>query len=144
MVASLIRLRSLELNENEAAGNLVSPVHPQAELASKAIVSRAWSVTDDSDVKERVEQMIGERLDRWAQEAQKPGRRLGYKRRNDGATVGLLRKPGNEPWGMFTTPTSMREVEPDVSLVLGDNLSGDMPAWRQSQKQEKPDDEAKR
>ena len=144
MVASLIRLRSLELNKNEAAGNLTSPVHPQAVLAGKAIASRAWSVTDDSDVKDRVEQMIAERLDRWAQEAQRGGRRLGYKGRRDGATVGLLRKPGNETWGMFTTPTSMREVEPDVSLVLGDNLAGDMPAWRQSQKQEKPDDEAKR
>ena len=144
MIASLIRLRTLELNENEAAGNLISPVYPQAELAGKAIVSRAWSVTDDPKVKERVEQMIGERLDRWAQEAQKGGRRLGYKGRRDGATVGLLRKPGNETWGMFTTPTSMREVEPNVSLVLGDNLSGEMPAWRQFQKKEKPDDEVKR
>jgi hypothetical protein len=80
-------------------------------------------------VKDRTEQLAKERIDRWVYEAQKGGRTLGYKGKKDGDTVGLLKSPGPQPWETFTTPTSMREVEPNVSLILGGLEGVDAPKW---------------
>ena len=43
--------------------------------------------------------------------------------------MGLLKSPGPQPWETFTTPTSMREVEPNVSLILGGLDGVDAPKW---------------
>lgn len=54
------------------------------------------------------------------------GRRLGYRDvRGDGLTVGLLRRPGIGEWREFTCLNSLRDVEPEVGLVLDDRGLGD-------------------
>ena len=120
--------------ETEDRGALVSAVRSKrqrvilAELIA-ALAARAWSVSEAVAVKDRTEQLAKERIDRWVYEAQKGGRTLGYKGKKDGDTVGLLKSPGPQPWETFTTPTSMREVEPNVSLILGGLEGVDAPKW---------------
>ena len=65
---------------------------------------------------------MNERLDQWLAEAQKTagGRVLGYDEERDGITVGLLHRPGLEPWDDFTCLNSLRDVEPNVGLIFHD------------------------
>ena len=130
VLASLLRLQGLDLNSNDGAGRLKSVHDPRAMAAMAAVASRAWAVSQTVVVKDRSEQLAKKRIDQWAYEAQKGGRLLGYKGKRDGTTVGLLRQPGPHPWDTFTTPTSMREVEPSVSLILGGLDGVDSPDWR--------------
>ena len=65
---------------------------------------------------------LNDRLDQWLAEAQKTagGRVLGYDEERDGITVGLLHRPGLEPWDDFTCLNSLRDVEPNVGLIFHD------------------------
>jgi hypothetical protein len=129
VMASLLRLQGLDLNANEGAGRLTSAGDPKAKAVTASVAARAWSVSEAVAVKDRAEQLAKERVDQWVYEAQKGGRTLGYKGKKDGTTVGLLKAPGPQPWETFTTPTSMREVEPNVSLILGGLDGVDTPKW---------------
>lgn len=129
VMASLLRLGGLDLNPNEGAGRLTSSGDAKAKAATASLSSRAWSVSEAAAVKDRTEQLARERIDKWVYEAQRGGRALGYKGKRDGDTVGLLRSPGPQPWETFTTPTSMREVEPNVSLILVGLEGVEAPKW---------------
>jgi hypothetical protein len=129
VMASLLRMAGLDLNPNEGAGRLTGSGDVKAKVATAAIASRAWSVSETVSIKDRTEQLAKERIDKWVYEAQKGGRTLGYKGKKDGETVGLLKSPGPQPWETFTTPTSMREVESSVSLILGGLDGVDAPKW---------------
>jgi hypothetical protein len=132
VMASMLRLQGLDLNANEGAGRLTSAGDPRATAVTTAIATRAWSVSEAAKVRDRAEQLAKDRVDRWAYEAQQGNRTLGYKGKKDGITVGLLKPPGPQPWDTFTTPTSMREVEPTVSLILGGLGSAGMPMWERT------------
>ena len=41
------------------------------------------------------------------------GRELAFEDRKDGVTLGLLQRPGLDPWTSFTCLTSLRDVEAD-------------------------------
>lgn len=129
VMASLLRLQGLDLNANEGAGRLTSVGDIRAKAVVASVAARAWAVKETVAAKDRTEQLAKHRIDRWVHEAQKGGRTLGYKGKKDGGTVGLLRSPGPQPWETFTTPTSMREVEPSVSLILGGLEDVDTPNW---------------
>ena len=45
---------------------------------------------------------------------------LGYDEERDGVTVGLLHRPGLDPWDDFTCLNSLRDVEPTVGLIFDD------------------------
>lgn len=45
---------------------------------------------------------------------------LGYDEERDGVTVGLLNRPGLDPWDDFTCLNSLRDVEPNVGLIFHD------------------------
>lgn len=129
VMAALLRLQGLDLNANEGAGHLTSSGDAKAKAVIALLATRAWSVSEAVAVKDRTVQLAKERIDRWVYEAQKGGRTLGYKGKKDGDTVGLLKAPGPQPWEAFTTPTSMRDVEPNVSLILGGLDGVDAPKW---------------
>ncbi len=129
VMASLLRLQGLDLNANEGAGRLTSSGDIKAKAVIAFLTARAWNVSEAVAAKDRTEQLAKDRIDRWVYEAQKGGRTLGYKGKRDGSTVGLLKSPGPQPWETFTTPTSMREVEPNVSLILGGLEGVDAPKW---------------
>lgn len=128
VLASLIRLRGLDLNPNEAAERLTVPTDPHAVGARASITARSWGVTEEREKRDFADQMLQSRIDEWVREAQRGGRILGYKQSS--GVVGLLKSPGAAEWQRFTTPTSMREVEPGVSLILKTDGGGGVPAWR--------------
>lgn len=73
----------------------------------------------DREVRKRVEDEADRRLDHWDRQRAFPDRRLAYEqpmRAKD--TAGLLHKPGNGRWHITTCPTSLRDVEPGIQLLL--------------------------
>jgi hypothetical protein len=50
---------------------------------------------------------------------------LGYKTRNDGRTLGLLKDPEQGNWEPFTCLNSLRDVEPMVQLILDERDLGE-------------------
>ncbi|MDF9828606.1 hypothetical protein M2447_002733 [Ereboglobus sp. PH5-10] len=128
---SLLRLTDCMLNPNLGASNLTSAANPVAQETKKAVADRAWKVSDKASVRILTEGMIAQRLDTWAREANKPGRRLGYEaEQRQGNVVALLKKPGLHHWDILTAPMSLREVEPGVRLVMDTSTLHDNPEWQ--------------
>jgi len=91
--------------------------------AIQSIVRRAELVgSTDDELIASLKTELNERLDQWLAEAQKTagGRVLGYDDERDGVTVGLLHRPGLDPWDDFTCLNSLRDVEPTVGLIFHD------------------------
>ncbi|MCE1204468.1 MAG: DISARM system helicase DrmA [Holophagaceae bacterium] len=130
-MVSLLRGRETPFTPNLGAQEATTPSRPELQQAAKVFLDRAWKATNQSSIKDLADLMVGERLDQWAKEAQRPNRQLGYERPGSGGTVApLLSKPGFEPWGTFTVPMSMREVEPGVRLQMETRGIADAPPWR--------------
>ena len=126
VLVSYIRLLGTDFNRNEKAGVLRRD-HDYVTLALSAISRRAGLVTGDQDAEDLTEDMLKRRLDQWLSTiAQRTGGSLlGYEGRNDGRTINLLEKPGKD-WDYFTCLNSLREVEPNVRLILLDqNMDND-------------------
>lgn len=129
-MVSLLRLNCDELNPNQGAEKMNNSTKPALAPAKQAISDRAWK-TKDKVAKQSAETMIAERIDLWAKEANKGGRRLGYEtQRRQGDMVALLKKPGVSAWDKFTVPLSMREVEPGVQLIMDVSKLPDPPEWQ--------------
>ncbi|WP_433223415.1 DISARM system helicase DrmA [Microtetraspora malaysiensis] len=82
-----------------------------------ALQQRAEKVTHDVDEADAVRRQARHRLDRWEHKRRRlPTGQLGYE---EGADVtGLLRKPDEGSWELWSAPMSLREVEPEVLLQL--------------------------
>jgi hypothetical protein len=129
-MVSLMRLSDDSLNPNRGAENLDRVNNSAAQSAKAMISDRGWKVKDN-EVKTRSDAMIADRIDRWVREATRGGRHLAYeRRRKQGDVVPLLKKPGVQRWDEFTVPTSMREVEPGVTLVTEDASLEPGPEWQ--------------
>ena len=112
------------LNANESAGKLARQ-HTFVDTAMEAIARRARLVTGSQQVGDQVRRSIEQRVDQWlAQtEVQSNGAILGYQvqgKGGGGRIIGLLKKPTDEDWDTFTCLNSLRDVEPNVPLVLKD------------------------
>jgi hypothetical protein len=125
VLAALVRLSGPGLNDNLAAGRLDR--HDEAlKRVVAAVRARAEAVTSQREVGEDVTHRLETRLDQWAAEASKPHRRLGYReRRGQGDVYGLLQEPGIGAWTQWTCPTSLRDVEAEIGLLLSDADLGD-------------------
>jgi hypothetical protein len=121
LLVSLVRLGGGDLNSNLAAAE-ISLDHPRVREALDAIAQRAGLVSGHDDLSDLVRAELERRLQAWEMEASRTegGRRLGYKGRNDGVTVGLLQSPDLERWGEFTCLQSLRDVEPEIGLILSE------------------------
>jgi hypothetical protein len=122
ILVSCIRHPGTEFNSNKQASR-IERNHPYVQQAVKAIVERAKLVGNSDDAFIQLLQTeLNERLDQWLAEAQRNvgGRILGYDDERDGVTVGLLRRPGLDPWDDFTCLNSLRDVEPTVGLIFHD------------------------
>jgi hypothetical protein len=121
LLVSCVRLQGAEFNLNKRASR-ISRNHPYVRAAIDTIVKRAEMVGDKEGLKELVRAELNERVDQWLTEAQRTagGRELGYDEEKDGVTVGLLHRPGLEPWDDFTCLNSLRDVEPTVGLIFHD------------------------
>ncbi len=115
LLVSCVRLQGSEFNANQKASR-VDRNHPYVKAAIETIVCRARLVGNGPEVEQLVRAELNDRIDQWLAEAQNTagGRVLGYDEARDGVTVGLLRRPGLEPWDDFTCLNSLRDVEPTV------------------------------
>jgi hypothetical protein len=118
VLASLVRQQDDVSNANAAPQTLdpQDSVEPFIDL----IRARAEDLTSDADVGEGIAQDIKIRSDAWLHQKGQAGAVLGYRQKQDGRTVGLLQQPSEGPWGLWTCPNSLREVEPGVNLLLTD------------------------
>jgi hypothetical protein len=74
-------------------------------------------VTHDSAVAQDVRLQVRGRLEDWKRRRDRlESGQLGFERDTD--ITGLLRKPTEPPWGRWSAPLSMREVEPEIALQL--------------------------
>jgi len=81
---------------------------------------RAEEVAVDPARRQLVEDMVQDRLDDWGaqrlrQRANAAG--LSYKERS-AAAKGLLQEPTQSAWTTWSCPTSLREVEANVNLII--------------------------
>jgi len=133
VVASLVRLDGDTYNPNHGAADVKGA--GQFPEIIEAVSARAQNATFPGNNHEKVGQevraAVTSKLDAWGAEAAVKDRKLGYRkpRTRDDVTVPLLEPAGNKPWAEFTTPTSMREVEPGVGLVLDIGGDRDLPPW---------------
>ena len=128
---SALRLSENNFNPNLGAESMSATNLSEVAAIKKAFANRAWLVTDRKQMGQYTEDMISDRIDRWVREATQSGRRLAYDAYGapDNA-VPLLKKPGLQNWTVFTAPTSMREVEPGVRLIMDDAKISSMPDWQ--------------
>ncbi|MGQ0837139.1 DISARM system helicase DrmA [Actinokineospora sp.] len=106
-----------------------------SQLADHVVrfLTRRAGVDGERQVQRRIEDELDSRLDIWHRERFIAGRRLAYDRpRNTDDIAGLLRRPEEGRWGPRTCPTSLRDVEPGVQLLLlpGADLPGAGPPFR--------------
>jgi hypothetical protein len=118
ILASLVRQQDDASNGNSAPQTLdpQDAIEPFVDL----IRSRVEDLTSDAEIGMAIAQDIKIRADAWLHQKGRAGEILGYRQKQDGKTVGLLHQPSEGPWGLWTCPTSLREVEPGVNLLLAD------------------------
>lgn len=129
---SVIRLENEPFNPNTGAGAMERTDKDEVVHAAEILAGRAWTISEQSAVKELASAELKERIDEWAAEAGKGGRILAYEKKgkNKATIVPLLHRPGIKAWNNFTVPMSMREVEPGVRLVMNTTRFGaEEPAW---------------
>jgi hypothetical protein len=128
LLVSLVRLRRMEFNSNDAASRMQAS-DPYVQDAIAAIVRRAELVGDGTAVADFCRAQLQAKADLWQAEAQNQtgGRTLTYAEPRGGSdgpkrgtTISLLRHPGLEKWEEFTCLNSLREVEPNVKLIMDD------------------------
>ena len=121
VMVSYLRLLGEDFNANDRAGQL-DRQHDFVAVALDEISRRAGLVTESHQGEDYVRKLVDKRIDQWLTRAQSAtgGAILGYARRRDGRTLGLLKKPTEEDWDLFTCLNSLRDVEPNVALILRD------------------------
>ena len=135
-LVSMVRLGYDKFTPNLGAGELKSTSDPDIVSAKNMLSDRAGKVKNVRTEK-LAEAMLQERIDEWAKEASRPARKLGYDtKRQQGDVAALLKKPGSDPWSIFTVPMSMREVEPGVRLVMEEKTLPSGPDWKAKPKGE--------
>ena len=128
---SLMRNRYEPFGPNPGAGAMTSPSRPEMTATVDAVSARTWDVTEDSGKKGLAEAEMKKRADEWAKEAGVGGRTLVYQKYGAGPVAyPLLESPGIRAWSTWTVPTSMREVEPGVRLIMEDDRSLNDPSWQ--------------
>jgi len=120
VLTALVRHQDEVTNPNPAPNSLAP--HTVAGAALAAIRRRAEELTSDPKLGAQIDAAVKQRLDAWVHSQGKVagGAVLGYRQRKDGRTIGLLEQPGQAKWGLWTCPTSLREVEAGVNLLLVD------------------------
>ena len=123
LLVGLIRLLGDTFNANEGAGEMTVD-HPYVQETIEYVAQRAGYI-QDKELENVVRAELKKRLDRWIQLKNKAeeGANLGYTAKDKtGQTVGLLQVAGESKWSDFTCLTSLRDVEPTINLILGNEL----------------------
>lgn len=142
VLASLVRNLKPDYNPNRGA----QWVDRRGEVVSHAVASlalRAEDVTLNRHIANEVRARLDTRLDYWEQKRKAPGSVLGYRAaRRQGDVAPLLLEPDSGPWRLMTCPTSLREVEPPIRLILTGEAGGDLSGEPAYTPRDQPDDSA--
>ncbi len=115
-MVSMVRLEDDQLNADKSAKDFRRD-NPLFQQSASAIKSRAEEITENNDAVNLVEEMLSTRADYWQTQTNKVSAELTYKS-SKGISVPLLSKPQNKIRGPFTCLNSLRDVEPNVNLIL--------------------------
>ena len=129
ILASLVRDQFLPWNPEDAAA-IVDVTAKRIQEEIEAIIRRAMDISGDEAFESDLRLMAQRRLDEWAKKQTRPGARLVY-REEKGNAIALLESPSGFDWQLWTAPMSMRDVEPSVNLIIGDDgmSAGPEPGW---------------
>jgi hypothetical protein len=133
MSIALVRAKSTDLAPNGGATLMRNGEHAVVAEAVDLISNRAWTVTQDPNRRQHATEAMKWRSDDWVRSAKVPGRDFVYSKWRAGdRAVSLMKEPGQGEWTEWTAPTSMREVEPGVSLMLDDRISNFDSPWQEN------------
>jgi Helicase conserved C-terminal domain len=115
LLVGLMRQSSSTASANASAQD-VDATGLLAKEAVAVIARRAAAVTSQASVADDVKRLAQARLDSWGTRQRSPGEHLGYQRST--TLTPLLSTPQPGEWDLWTCPTSMREVEAAINLLL--------------------------
>ena len=134
-MVSLLRGLDSELNPNSGAKCVGDAEKRKEAFQTSQTISRRAGFIVNSLQQQFADDMIQSRLDYWNKKANAKGIELAYEEeRKHGTMINLLKRPSPKPWDDFTVALSMREVEPEITLILDGkkSMSGDLnsdPDW---------------
>ncbi|WP_017591341.1 DISARM system helicase DrmA [Nocardiopsis potens] len=121
LIAALARNLEGALNPNEGAGRFDRNGKTADHIANE-IKRRAELVTGDKKQASRIADQVDHRMDVWHGRRSRQttdGVRLAYRAPyTSDDVIGLLSRPEDGRWRDTTCPTSLREVEPGIRLIL--------------------------
>ena len=129
VLVATIRHSRQEFEPEDGAQSVVGP-EPDVVGAVEWISSRAHAVTSDADMAEDLRRRSRERLDDWDRRRRGlESGTLAYTADSGGRSPLLETRPGR--WERWSAPWSLREVEPEVNLLI--DVTADevraRPAW---------------
>lgn len=117
LLVALARHERLPWNPNRAA-QAIDTGDPLFGNIIDELARRAEDVSGDGSRRDLVRDMIRTRLDHLKVLQGRPGAPLAYRQVSGADAIPLLIEPSAAEWTIWTCPTSMREVEPDVNFVM--------------------------
>jgi hypothetical protein len=120
LLVALVRLGEQGLNANDQAGKF-DATHPLVQAICDHLPQRAAQIAGEERAAE-VRQGLEKRMAFWSQRiTDTVGATLGYQGGSGGTATPLLQSPGHmDDWSLFTCLNSLRDVEPNVNLILVD------------------------
>ena len=116
LLVSLIRMSKPCYAANDSAEKARRMDRETRDSFIKSIASRAYDI-DCRDKKNEVSNMIDSRMDAWLRDIA-PNSFVCYRKHPKHDRVAIIKSPGAMPWDDSTVPNTMREVEPDVPLII--------------------------
>jgi hypothetical protein len=117
LLVTLARQQHLPWNPNRAA-QIVDGSDSLFDDIVDELARRAEDVSSDPTRGTLLREMIQMRLDRLKVAQSKQGAPLAYRQVSGADAIPLLVEPSAAEWTLWTCPTSMREVEPNVNFVM--------------------------
>jgi hypothetical protein len=117
VLVAMARQQHLPWNPNRAAQVAVldSPIF--ADIVQE-LSRRAGEIAGYADSGQLTRDLLEQRLEEWLLQQQKHGAPLAYRRPFDASAIPLLQEPTAGAWTTWTCPTSMREVEANVNMIM--------------------------
>ena len=135
---SLARLKRDSLAPNLGAEQLTSAADPVVDEITNSFGDRSHKVTDKTEISDSAKAMARERFDEWIRRSDDQTRARRIQSEKKIARYGQPDPTTRIPClGFVYVPTSMREVEPGVRLVMQDKKRENEPGVETGDRKEK-------